>query len=235
MYQSAEPLNKSAHAHLRYRALNEYGFSRALTTAALSVDECEQASYEYPILFSAQGEPLSLLAVLGLNGENVYLDANNHWTGSYVPAYVRRYPFALAQGPEADQFFLAIDRQAPHFSAQDAEALLTAEGELGEPAVKALGFLKVYRESMLKTEAVLNVFASKGILVAQELTVKDGDTTRVIGGFRVVDAKKLYALSDEVLAQWARNGFLQLIYAHWNSLRHLNAVAVASSRPSAVN
>ena len=238
MYQTPELLDKTSHADLRYSAPSTWAFARDLASTPLAVDEIERAAIYYPTVFSTDGEP-SLLAILGLNGKNVFLDSNNHWTVDYIPASIRRYPFALAQGAtNADgtaQYFLAIDKSAPHFQGEGGEALITDSGELGEPAANALGFLKVFREGILKTEAVLKAFDAQGILVAKTLTIQDGNATRMIGGFRVVDAEQLKALPDAVLAQWARNGFLALIHAHWNSLRHLNAVAIASGRPATTN
>lgn len=238
MYQTPEVLDKTSHANLRYSAIPTWAFARDLATTPLAADEIERTAAHYPTVFSAEGEP-ALLAVLGLNGKNVYLDGNNHWTVDYIPASIRRYPFVLAQGEKneegAAQYFLAIDRSAPHFQNDEGDPLITDNGDLCDPAANALGFLKVLREGFLKTEVVLKAFDAQGILVAKTLTIQDGETTRMIGGFRVVDAEKLKTLPDDILAQWVRNGFLALIHAHWSSLRHLNAVAIASGRPATTN
>lgn len=238
MYQTPEVLDKTTHANLRYTAIPTWAFAREMATVPLAADEIELAAAHYPTVFSAEGEP-ALLAILGLSGKNVYLDANDNWTAAYIPAAIRRYPFVLANNsnnPEASQqYFLAIDKSAPHFRNDGGEALITENGELGVPAAKALGFLKVFQENLMITARVLKEMDSLGVLVAKTLTIQDGNTTRMIGGFRVVDADKVNALADDILARWARNGVLALIHAHWSSLRQLNKVAIASGRPVSTN
>ena len=236
MYQKPEVLDKVTHAKLRYTPQSGYAFTRKLATVPLAADEIDLAAVHYPTLFTAEGEP-ALLAVLGLAGQNVYLDADDRWTAEYIPAFVRRYPFVLANSNESDsgRFFLAIDVAAPHFQKEEGEPLIAESGELGAPSTNALAFLKVFQEGLLTTQAVLKQFESASVLVEKTLTIQDGKATRMIGGFRVIDADKVKALPDEILARWARNGMLALIHGHWASLRHLKKVAVASGRPASTN
>jgi putative transposase len=240
MYQKPQVLDKKTHAALRYTPQNGYAFARNLTTVPLLAGEIELAAAHYPTVFSAQGEP-TLLAVLGLAEQNVYLTAADRWTAEYIPAFIRRYPFVLAndgkseKGADTEQYYLAVDTAAPHFQSDKGEPLILENGELGAPSVSALAFLKTFQEGLMVTHAALKEFESTGILVAKTLTVKDFDATKTIGGFRVIDADKVKALTDDVLAKWARNGMLAMIHAHWSSLRHLNKVAIASGQPDKTN
>lgn len=235
MYETLIALDKEQHSNLRYTAQNTYSFARKLTNVPLLAEEIAQVSEIYPVLF-ATGEQAQPIALLGLRDENVYLNDRDEWNANYIPAFVRRYPFILAKGIENDsQYFLSIDPNAIHFAETTGEPVIAAEGKLTDLGKNALNFLRIYQESVLKTEAALSALQAMDVLVEKTLTIQDGKTTRLIGGFRTVDPNKLDALPDEVLAKWVRNGLINLIHNHWNSLKHLNKVAIASGRPETTN
>lgn len=233
MYTTPEALDKTLHSSLRYTPQTTFGYAANIASVPLLATEADRAAQHYPLLFTETGDP-SLLAVLGLKDKNVYLDAQLRWTVDYIPAFLRRYPFILANNTNDpdnhSKFYLAIDRSAPHFVSPDGEPLLTDSGELGEPSTRAMQFLKAFQENLMLTQAALRDLDDSGALVSKTLTIQDAGTTRLIGGFRVVEAEKLYALPDATLAAWTRSGMLQMIFAHWRSLSNLNAVAIASGR-----
>ena len=234
MYQTPEVLNKEAHGKLTYTAQNKYAFARSQTTAPLLSEEIAEAGAYYPIVFATDGSARPL-ALLGLTEQNLYLDADNRWTAAYIPAFIRRYPFVFGQGTDnTDKLYLAIDITAPHFAGQ-GEALFTPEGEPAAVATSAMNFLTNYQTSSLRTEAAHKPLFDAGVIVAKNLTQQMGDQTHLIGGFSVVEQDKLNALPNETLAQWARSGLLATVYTHWASLRHLQKLVVAASRPASTN
>ena len=234
MYTSPEVLTKEAHGQLTFTAQTDYAYASAQTTAPLLSEEIAQASACYPIVFATDGSSRPL-ALLGLKQENLYLDADKRWTADYIPAFIRRYPFVFGQGAEnAETLHLAIDVAAPHFAGQ-GEPLFTAEGEPSAVANSAMSFLTQYQASSQRTEAAHQPLLDSGVLVAKNLTQQIGSETHVIGGFSVVDQEKLNALPDETLAAWARSGLLATVYAHWASLRHLQKLVLAASRPASTN
>src|SRR3546814_5217323 len=64
----------------------------------MTIDEFVQAQRFLPIVFSAGANPVPL-GLMGLNeGINTFTDDEGKLRGpTYVPAYVRRYPFMLAK------------------------------------------------------------------------------------------------------------------------------------------
>ena len=43
------------------------------------------------------------------DGQNLFLDAQARWTGRYVPAFLRRYPFVFAAASDGQSLTLCID------------------------------------------------------------------------------------------------------------------------------
>ncbi len=76
----------------------------------LAVTEFALAALSYPVIFV--GDDSVPLAVMGLNtGENLFIDADGGFEpGAYIPAYIRRYPFVLANDESQDRLIVCIDR-----------------------------------------------------------------------------------------------------------------------------
>ena len=226
MFNATEALDKNRHGNLRFTPAVGFSFARGLNVSPLTGGEVVDAAVYYPVLFSKTEVP-SPLALLGLYEENVYVDDNNQWTAPYVPGHIRRYPFILATGRAEGEFIVAIDPQAPHFKGENGEAVFNDQGELNEYSSRSVKFLEVFQRGIEESKVLLPELEQ--VLVEHNLPVFDGKAQRSIEGFRVVSQDKVNALDDATLARWARNGLLQLIHAHWSSLRHLQGVARAST------
>ena len=56
------------------------------------------------------GDEFRPVALLGLNaGQNLFVDAAGKWQASYVPAIIRRYPFALTPRGTDGQYIVCLD------------------------------------------------------------------------------------------------------------------------------
>src|SRR5581483_9315510 len=104
-YGPIVPLDKTRHAGLGIKPGLDHGWARGLNAVFVGAAEMPRAALDYPLAFvrdHATGEFVSV-AILGLRaGENLFVDAHGRWRShAYVPGYVRRYPFCLADIPSA--------------------------------------------------------------------------------------------------------------------------------------
>ena len=78
----------------------------------LTVGEFPIAGIYYPIIFA--GDRYQPLAVMGMRqGSNLFVGADGAFeVGAYIPAYIRRYPFVLANDQAREQLVVCIDRDA---------------------------------------------------------------------------------------------------------------------------
>src|ERR1700761_1533796 len=95
-YKEPRPLDRAKDGKLRLSRPTHFRFAEGTNAIPLLVDEFPMAAAYYPIVFADGPLPIPA-AVVGLkNDQNLYIDANGRWiAGSYLPAYVRRYPFIL--------------------------------------------------------------------------------------------------------------------------------------------
>ncbi|MBI3507432.1 MAG: SapC family protein [Proteobacteria bacterium] len=216
-YRRPVALSREAHGAKRYTAPSDYGFARTSNAVPLGAAEAEAAARHYPIVFAA-AEPGGLVALLGIESErNLFIDAEGVWRpGSYVPAYVRRYPFAFAQ--LGDQLVLCIDEDADALG-ETGEALF--DGDKPAPLVeKALAFAREFQVQADAAQEFAAACAAAGLLAEHraEIAMKDGRKIS-LGGFRILDRAKFDALPDAAFIDWRKRGWLVLACAHFVSMQ----------------
>ena len=95
-----------------------FDFARECNSIPLTAYEFVEAARSYPIVFSMEETPIPV-AVMGLQKQNVFIGVDGKWSvNSYIPAYIRKYPFALLKANEEGQYILCVDEKSPHFKAK---------------------------------------------------------------------------------------------------------------------
>ena len=173
------------------------------------------------------GENVVQVVVLGARqNENLYLGADDAWRTTYIPAFVRRYPFVFSSSEDGKTFTLCVDEAFPGLNYQGrGKALFDAEGKPSGYVDNVLKFLQEYRAQFMRTEAFCKNLKELQLLgpMQAQFTLADGEKMS-IGGFMVVNRAKLKALSDDKLAELARTDELELIFLHLASMRNFNAL-----------
>jgi len=109
-YKAPIPLDGKAHKDLGLQKEFGLGFTREVNAVPINMIEMPQICHFYPIGFSPD-ESATPVAILGLrDNENLFLRKDNKWEeDTYIPAYIRRYPFIFSEIPDKDQLSLCID------------------------------------------------------------------------------------------------------------------------------
>jgi hypothetical protein len=219
-YKNPVPLNKTEHQNKKIKAEGQsFAFAGKTNSVILAGVEFSEAAKEYPIVFAEAGESVIPVAMLGLrNEENLYVDDKGKWDARYIPAFVRRYPFVLAQAGESDQRVVCIDETFEGFNDDEGEPLF--EGEEPSPLLKkALDFLTEYQNQYLRTEAFVMRLRENDLLMAlnAKIDMTDGQQFAMTG-LLAVDERKLLQLADDKALELFRSGELSWIYCHLMSL-----------------
>ncbi|HEX7340404.1 MAG TPA: SapC family protein [Rhodanobacteraceae bacterium] len=238
-YERPVPLNREGHKDLRIKPINNVGFAAKTHSVPLTVGEFGPAARDFPILFGGNSlEEAGPLAMLGLNqGENAFVDANGQWEeGVYVPAFVRRYPFVLAEKPEGaegDDFTVFLDEAYPGFGTEDGERLFNEDGTDTETLKNAVRFLGEFQEQVAHTKAVTKRLRDLDLLEARSAQIKDGDNTMVINGLYLVNEEKVRQLDEKTAHELLADGTLGFIYAHLLSLSNIDRLKARVDRRKA--
>ena len=232
-YERPVALNRDAHRTLKVKlGESDLSFARQTNSVPLAGIEFPFAALEYPIVFAGPSdEKLVPLAVVGLQqNQNLFVDANGKWTGLYVPAFIRRYPFVLAEQAGVADLAVCIDIAYPGLNNETGEALFDAEGKETTFLKNALNFLGEYQSRTKQTQDFIAKLRELKLLAPRVLQAKGPNNSSVVlQGFQAVDEAKLNALPDSEIIGLYRSGFLGWINAHLISLG--NAQRLAAKMP----
>jgi hypothetical protein len=227
IYESSVPLNAALHRNLSFEPVPGYGFASGINAVPLTAVEIPAAAPEYAIVFTAAGDEVVPMAVLGVrNDQNLFLSSDASWGAKYVPAFVRRYPFVFATSDDQQTLMLCIDETHPGFNSEGrGERLFDAEGKPTAYAGRVLEFLKEYQTQFERTRMFCRRLKDLGLLEPMEAVVTLPDGKQVpLRGFLGVSRERLRGLDGADLASLAKTDELELIYHHLASLRNFNDV-----------
>jgi hypothetical protein len=227
LYRSATPLNRQTHARLKIKPLKQpLAFARPTHLLPALFEEFTQAGREIPIVFVPDGAMVTPVFVLGLKqGINSFITADGLWRGNYLPAYIRRYPFIMANVPDGPPL-LCVDDSFEGLNEADGKPLFKDDGEPTEELTNALGFAEGFRVAVERTEAFVKTLQRLDLLkdVSMDIRLRTGETV-TMNGFKVVDEEKFGKLGDADFLELRNAGYIAPIYAHLLSLGAIQAMA----------
>lgn len=224
-YSTPEPLNREQHAKLALvHQPNPYRFALKGTAVPLTVTEFAPAGLSYPIIFA--GDDKVPLAVLGVNNEeNLFVDADGAFDyRAYIPAYVRRYPFVLANDETQDRMIVCIDRGSDLLSEAGETPLFDAKGEPTEYTQNCIKFCDDYEGERRRTESFVQLLKDNDLFELKKATFTPADANgqpgqpQTVAEYFGVSEEKLNALPAEKIKELQTSGALAQIYAHLVSL-----------------
>ena len=235
MYGNLVPLDRRLHQNLRLNTeIPVVSRVAGLNSLFLAVVEFAEACKEYPIVFVRVGDvpadgkqAVAPLAVLGLKaGSNLFVK-DNSWTGNYVPAYLRRYPFSMARiDQESDSMAVCYDSEWAGFSQTEGTMLFGTDNEPSEFLKNVQSFLESFEQEAERTRLICQQLNELDLFreMRFEATLASGDKLDV-DGFLAVDEKKLAELPDDKVLQLHRSGLLSLLEMHRVSMGNMSRLA----------
>lgn len=220
-YSRPEPLNREQHGGLALKQLDKpFAFAAGAHVVPLTVGEFGPTALNYPIIFA--GENRQPLAVMGVQaGENLFISPEGDVEpDAYLPAYIRRYPFVLADDAAQQRLIVCVDRSAPMLVEGEGDAPLFSNGEPTDYTRNAIEFCNNFETERRKTESFVQLLKELDLLETKQATftprLADGSAgePQLIAEYFAVSEEKLNALPADKLVQLRDNGALGQIYAH---------------------
>lgn len=238
IYERAVPISSERHRDWSLEAGRNYAFAKEVNSVPLLAAEFIAAATDYAIVFAGDDKNIFPSVILGMRAnENNAVDAEGNWTGGYVPAFLRRYPFVFARSDDGKTFTLCIDEEHEGFNKDGkGERLFDAEGKRTRYLESMLTFTREYQGLFDRTQLFCKRLMDHDLLKpAQAQFSLPGGQSAQLGGFFTLDRDKLKALPAEVLAEMAKTDELELCYVHLQSLNNLTPMArrIAASQAAA--
>ena len=228
-YRRPETLRPQVHMGLRFAPLTSYTFAKEAKSVPLLAFEFIDACRTYPIVFSrGANESFQAHAILSLaEGGNTFIDEQGQWTTSYIPSYIRRYPFVLASLPDRNEFAVAFDADSGCFGTVEGNALYDESGASSAFLEKEIDFLRKLHHEHLRTEQLLKMLMAESLLSTVKVDlVRGGEQEKSsLGRFVAIDEDKLKKLPADKATKFLTDGVLALCYAQLISLKNFEALA----------
>ena len=225
IYEQAIPINKNRHANYSIKPDNDYSFAKTINSVPLTTVEFSHASLDFPIIFAGTDSDIMPVAVLGLKeNENLFVAEDGTWNPSYIPTFIRRYPFVFSSTDDGKTLTLCIDEKYKGCNENGkGERLFDSDGEKTQYLAAVLKFLQEYQAHFQITQAFCKKLNDLGLFekMRAKYTTKDGQE-KSLTGFMAINRKKLKELPEETLLAMVKTDELEIIYLHLQSMRNFS-------------
>ncbi|MEO8809706.1 MAG: SapC family protein [Rhodanobacter sp.] len=235
-YEHPVPLNRADHKALRLKGLAHMKFAMNTHSVPLTGAEFGVAARDVMIVFAgtdaANAGPIALLGLR--QNENLFVDPAGQWEpDTYIPAFVRRYPFVLGEkpegSPEGGDFTVFLDEQFEGFNADEGQRLFNDDGTDTEMLTNAVGFLSEFQQNIERTRTFMKQLVKYDLLEPRNVQLRKGESDSsqgiTLNGLFMVSEEKLRALDEKDTYDLMREGALGWIYAHLLSLVNIDRLA----------
>lgn len=234
LYKDVTALSRDLHRSLRLKPTDRFGHAAATHWVPLGGVEFFRAALYYPIVFVQEKDKFAPVALLSLQpGHNGYLDKEGKWREhAYIPAFVRRYPFVLADtGAKNGELTVCIDRTWAGWNESEGQQLFTPEGKNTPFLDEMMKFMDSFRVEMQRTADFMETIARLGLLVQRTLTIRGAEGQALqLKDIHMIDEQKLGALKAQDLYKLNQSGTLGWIFAHLMSLANLPPLLSGASQ-----
>jgi hypothetical protein len=221
-YTQPELLNHEAHGSLGLRVPERpFEFAKKSRALPLTLNEIPSAQKHYPVVFSDLDNPVPLAVVGTVDDVNLFIDEQGNWEReTYIPAYVRCYPFALAARSD-DEFAVVIDRAADSISDKPEQPFFGDDNKVTPGTQSLIDFCGRYDAETRRTARFGQRLKDLGLLAGQQVSRKTPEGKEVpVANYVAVDSDRLNDLDNAVVKELFDQGFLAGVFAHLFSLEN---------------
>ena len=222
LYKRPVLLNLEEHGKLGLQKRpNPFEFVKTVKAIPIVAAEFSSVQKHYPIVFSNLDNPAAL-AIVGLKEDrNLFVSEDGQWDPhSYVPSYIRRYPYALATG-ENNQAAVVIDTGADGVT-EHADFPFFDGQSVTKETQDMIDFCQQFALEATKTQNLCRRIKELGLLTPQTATqnTDDGSEPTVIANYVSIDPEKLTDLSADEVKSLLNDGVMASIFSQAFSMEN---------------
>lgn len=218
-YGAPEVLDATRHEGLGLDESISYGFTDKSNAIPVNAAEFGLIARDYPIVFIGE-QQLNAVAIVGLqNGQNLMVDEAGAWSSdSYIPAYVRRYPFIFVRGDGGSQYALCVDRKSERVKT-GLETKFFDGAELTQLGKNAMEFCTAFQREYMATENILKQLQELKLFIPHQNQYELANGEKLtLRDFKIIDEKRFNELPDADFLALKKSGALAVVYCHLVSL-----------------
>ena len=224
-YQGVVVLDKERHKGLAVRPLLAFG--AGLNAVYVTATEFALAGRDYPVIFLQEPSTTDFvpMALTGLSaGRNLFVGEDGVWDSQvYLPAYVRRYPFCVAEANQEDgqkTSVICVDESALESSALPLFDKKSVPTNVWQTIEKFINDMEAARQQTNRMTRALDDLDLLEPFEAQAM-LQGGEKFQLKNMFRVSE-QRLNKLPADVIQELMVEGSLARIYLHIASLNNFS-------------
>jgi hypothetical protein len=210
-----------------------FGFAQRAPTVPVTTGEFERAMLDYPLVF--YGPRRRAMAVTGLAADrNLFVSADGRYaSGTYVPAYLRRFPFVLARLADSDDMALCVEEDAACVVDREVEGALPLFDDGTPTAVvqDAMALCRAYDDAERRADALTAMLDEFELFEPRRahFSAPGTDAPTLLLDYVAVSRARLAELGPADLATLRDAGALAAIYAHLFSQANWDVLPVRAA------
>ena len=223
MFKSVVPITIEKHGKSKVKTIQNFDYAKSINMASIMAHEFSRAASIYPIVFieDKTKDQFKPVVLLGLeDGENLFVQ-DEKWQASYIPAIIRRYPFALAKTGEEGRFMVCIDEGSDLFNTEEGQDLFNENGEPAELMERVKRYLAELQQMDTFTEGFCSYLAEKNMFTPLNMKVRLGNELRNITGAYIVNEERLNSLSNDTVLEMHAKRYIPIVYSHLSSISQI--------------
>lgn len=239
IYDTVVPVSRETHKDTAVARAANLDFAKHINSVPIVDSEFSRVAAEMPIVFAKTETGAMPLALMGTaQDRNAFVTDEGQWSGRYIPAFLRRYPFVFSVDPESNRLTLCVDDSFSGLNTENlGERLFDGAGQNTSYLDNVLKFMEEYQATFARTERFCERLLAHDLLEEARIEYRTVDGKQGgVTGFMRVSATKLAALDDADVVTMFRAGDLALAQMHLQSLNLAEvlvgkAIAAAPSVP----
>jgi len=231
MFEKVVPVALERHRNKKVRNTSQFDFAARFHIAYVTLHEFARAAATYPIVFleDKPNDGFRPVVLMGLQaGENLFVAADGSWNASYIPAMIRRYPFALSKGSEEGRFVVCVDEGSSLLSDTEGAPMFDDKGEPTQVIENVKRYLSELQQMDRMTQEFTRFLQSQNLLTPLNMRVNATSQARNITGCYVINEERLNSFSGPLFLDIRTKGYLPAIYAHLMSLPQIERLVQLS-------
>lgn len=230
MFEKIVPVALERHRYKKVRNTTQFDYAAGFHIAYVTVHEFARAAATYPIVFleDKPNDGFRPVVLMGLKpGENLFVGPDGAWNASYIPAMIRRYPFALSKGAEENRFVVCVDEASTLLSDTEGAPMFDEKGEPTQVIENVKRYLSELQQMDMLTQQFSRFLLTNNLLTPLNMRVNAAQARNITGCY-VINEERLNAFSDALFLEVRAKGFLPAMYAHLMSLPQIERLVQLS-------
>lgn len=236
MFKKIVPITLNNHKDVKVKQIDNFNFVSDIHLASAMVHEFSRAAATYPIVFleDKANDKFRPVVMLGLEaGENLFVQEGK-WKASYIPAIVRRYPFALSKTGDEDRYVICIDEDSEFVNKEEGQAIFKEDGTADEVMDRVKKYLTELQQMDMFTDKFCEDMKSENMFTPLNMKVRVGDEIKNVGGAYVINEERFNDLNNEKFIALREKKYIPIIYSHLSSLAQIERLLTFKDKSRAV-